>query len=277
MNTMLDAAIWHAAHGLRVHPLAPGTKDQPLLKEWQNRATTDLHKIAGWWADNPMANCAVACGQYEDNYLFILDIDVSPDRDGRQWLSEHQSWIRKTWAVKTGGNGLHLYYFSPVPIRNSVGMIDTGVGLGVDVRGIGGYGVGVGSTHPSGKVYISKHWTPGLITRATNELLEAVTNPRKKQPKVLSTRTTVTNDRPTRDWLIEWALRQAQPGCRNFTGYKLARQLIANGYDNYEGEAAMLEYQQRLGGDYGRDEAIKSWRSAHNAPVMPPMQRTVAA
>src|SRR3990167_8015075 len=55
----------------------------------------------------------------------------------------------ETFRVRTGGGGYHLYFRAPErEIGNRAGVLP-----GVDVRGAGGYVVGPGSPHASGKSY----------------------------------------------------------------------------------------------------------------------------
>jgi hypothetical protein len=48
-NPLLGWALYLAAMGWHVFPLAPGTKRQPAVKDWENRATTDPDRIRRCW------------------------------------------------------------------------------------------------------------------------------------------------------------------------------------------------------------------------------------
>jgi hypothetical protein len=50
----LDAALAYARAGCRVVPV--NSRKQPLIKEWQNVATTDETTIREWWAEFPFAD-----------------------------------------------------------------------------------------------------------------------------------------------------------------------------------------------------------------------------
>jgi hypothetical protein len=110
-------------------------------------ATTDRPQIKEWFSESPEANIGIATGSVSGT--FVLDIDGNV---GRKTLSELESRYGKlpvTVTVKTG-LGQHFYFrLNGSQIRNSAGR----VGKGIDVRGDGGYVVGVGSVHRSGAKY----------------------------------------------------------------------------------------------------------------------------
>jgi hypothetical protein len=97
-------------------------------------ASTDPGQIRRWWSRWPEANIGIPTG--ERSGLLVLDIDdhgfTSLDA-----LEEEHGPLPETLTVRTGGGGMHLYLKYPPGsgIRNSAGK----VGLGLDVRGEGGY------------------------------------------------------------------------------------------------------------------------------------------
>jgi DNA-binding transcriptional ArsR family regulator len=97
-------------------------------------ATTDPGRIRRWWSRWPETNIGIPTG--ERSGLLVLDIDdhgfTSLDA-----LEEEHGPLPETLTVRTGGGGMHLYLKYPPGsgIRNSAGK----VGLGLDVRGEGGY------------------------------------------------------------------------------------------------------------------------------------------
>ena len=116
----------------------PGCKPgkHPLIPNGHVGATTDLGQIRLWWSRWPDANIGIPAG--ERSGLLILDVDV--DHHGfasLNALEEEHGQFPKTLTVRTGGGGIHIYLKYPpgCEIRNSVGR----VGLGLDVRGEGGY------------------------------------------------------------------------------------------------------------------------------------------
>jgi hypothetical protein len=99
-------------------------------------ATTDARRINAWWIRYPNANPAAPTG--ERSGFFVLDVDLEAWGAGSlEALETEYGELPTTYTVKTGGGGLHYYFRLPagVEIRNSAGKL----GLGLDVRGEGGY------------------------------------------------------------------------------------------------------------------------------------------
>lgn len=122
----------------------------PWTKSGLNDATLDEGQIRQWWQQRGSSNIGIVTGKCSG--LFVLDID--PRHGGDQSLEQLKSEIPaidNTLTVKTGGDGLHLYFALPeaVPIPKSrVNLLP-----GVDIRCHGGYVVAPGSMHASGKTY----------------------------------------------------------------------------------------------------------------------------
>jgi hypothetical protein len=146
---LLDAALWYAGRGYPVFPLhsvddqdrcscngksgcKPGK--HPRIPNGHIGATTDPGQIRRWWSRWPDANIGIPTGKRSG--LLVLDIDdhgfTSLDA-----LEEEHGQLPETLTVRTGGGGMHVYLKYPAGcgIRNSAGR----VGLGLDMRGEGGY------------------------------------------------------------------------------------------------------------------------------------------
>jgi hypothetical protein len=148
---LLDAALWYAGLGLPVLPLhwiddqgrcscngKPGCKPgkHPLIPNGHLGATTDPGQIRRWWSRWPEANIGIPTG--ERSGLLVLDVDADDHGfTGLIALQEEHGQLPETLTVRTGGGGKHIYLKYPAgcEIRNSVGRL----GLGLDVRGEGGY------------------------------------------------------------------------------------------------------------------------------------------
>src|SRR5262245_41364574 len=110
-------------------------------------ATLDKTMITRWFECYPQLNVGVLTGN-------VVALDIDPRKGGDESLralEAKQGALPTTWRVLTGGGGEHIF-FAPPPgseIRNSESV----VGTGIDVRGVGGYVVGVGSRHVSGHSY----------------------------------------------------------------------------------------------------------------------------
>jgi len=157
-DRLARAARWHAARGLAVFPLSPGSKIPAMEGEnWEHLATTDPEQITQWWTDAPY-NIGVAVGL---SGLLVVDLDrprkpgeTAPGRwaergvhGGRDVLDQlaadggHR--LPRTWTVTTPSGGQHLYFRQPdtVQLGNSAGRL----GWKIDTRGHGGYVVAAGS------------------------------------------------------------------------------------------------------------------------------------
>ncbi|HEY4934778.1 MAG TPA: bifunctional DNA primase/polymerase [Terriglobales bacterium] len=121
----------------------------PLLKNWPGRATYEFHPIRSWRKKHPNCNWAVACGLASG--LWVLDVDGSEGASAIDALCQQHGgdWLNTLTAVTARGKHLYFAYPTGNTIRNSAGKL----GLGLDVRGDGGYVLVPPSVHPSGQTY----------------------------------------------------------------------------------------------------------------------------
>jgi len=132
---------------------SPGKHPHPrLAPHGKDSASTDPKIITAWFAEHAWLNYGVCTDT-------LPTIDIDPRNGGdAAWLKLiRENYDVHTWRVATGGDGQHLIF----------GATETSVpsgklARGVDVKGTGGYIVGVGSTHISGKRY---RWFPGCSPR----------------------------------------------------------------------------------------------------------------
>lgn len=111
-------------------PVAANSK-KPIEKGWQNRKHTSENEIRRWVAEGH--NVGISCGP---SGLVVVDIDPGAPPSAFE--------LPDTVEVSTPRGGRHKYYEAPedVIIKNSV----SNVLPYVDVRGVGGQVVAVGST-----------------------------------------------------------------------------------------------------------------------------------
>jgi hypothetical protein len=103
----------------------------------------------------------IYCGESgpKGSGVFVVDCDVKPGVNGLEnfhalCIANGGLDIPDTLIVATGGGGLHFYFLAPgFPVKNSVGSTSKGLCKGVDIRGEGGWVVGPGSPHRSGRPY----------------------------------------------------------------------------------------------------------------------------
>jgi Bifunctional DNA primase/polymerase, N-terminal/Primase C terminal 1 (PriCT-1) len=168
----LDIVLRSATCGWRLLPCVERGKT-PLVQDWPRRASCDADVIRRWAREHEGCNWGVLCGA--DSGVWVLDVDGEPGSTSLRLLVEqHGSDWTKTLTAKTG-TGLHLYFQNPagIVIRTTAGKL----GVGLDIRGAGGYAICPPSTHPSGTRY---EWTSpsnGLApASAPVWLLEMVTS-----------------------------------------------------------------------------------------------------
>ncbi|MGZ4862632.1 MAG: bifunctional DNA primase/polymerase, partial [Halobacteriota archaeon] len=145
--TSWNFAIFMAKQGRKVFPIQKHDK-KPLIKGWQEHATGDEATIRAWSLQHPDSNYGVVTGEG----FFVIDIDVDDpagiETEIDKLRGELGSFELGT-VVKTG-QGCQLYCASNgVTIRSSTKRLTDRV----DIKGEGGYVVGVGSTHPNGRRY----------------------------------------------------------------------------------------------------------------------------
>jgi Bifunctional DNA primase/polymerase, N-terminal/AAA domain/Primase C terminal 1 (PriCT-1) len=122
----------------------------PVQKGWQQIATNDP-KTVNQWCDDANVNLAICTGR--ESGIFVLDID--PKHNGFEsllQLTTEYGALPATYTVKTGGAGEHRYFKHPgFQVPNSASTL----GVGLDVRGDGGYVMAPGARHKSGNKYES--------------------------------------------------------------------------------------------------------------------------
>jgi hypothetical protein len=141
-------------------------------------ASADLEAIEEWWRLYPHANVGIRTGA--SSGLVVLDVDGEAGRLAVRGQVAHHGRFDAVW-VQTGSRGWHAYFAHPGgSVPNSAGRL----GVGLDVRGDGGYVVAPPSRHRSGGTY---RWIDargaGKLPLAPGWLLElAVLADQRPQP-----------------------------------------------------------------------------------------------
>lgn len=163
--TKLEYATKLAKMDFKIFPLRENDK-RPLFKgSAQTQGTTDLNQIRDIWTQHPNANIGIATG----DGLTVIDVDTITAHgvDGENSMLEYQvdnGFINETLEVTTPTGGKHYYYLTDNEYSNKASILP-----GVDVRGLGGYVVGPGSTI-NGTLYEAKQLTEPQ--RANSEVLQ---------------------------------------------------------------------------------------------------------
>lgn len=172
--TKLEYATKLAKMGFKVFPLRENDK-RPLFKgSAQTQGTTDLNQVRDIWTQCPNANIGIATG----DGLTVIDVDTITAHgvDGENSMLEYQidnGFINETLEVTTPTGGKHYYYLTDNEYSNKASILP-----GVDVRGLGGYVVGPGSTI-NGTLYEAKQLTEPQ--RANSEVLQLLGACKKRE------------------------------------------------------------------------------------------------
>lgn len=128
----LQSALAYGKAGLFVFPILEGTKDQPLIKQWGVRASTDVAQITAWWTGPwAEANIGLACMK---SGIGVVDSDVKPDGTGEatlKALANTGKVLSPTKMARSPRGGIHRFYKGRV--ATTVGRI----GKYLDTRGVG--------------------------------------------------------------------------------------------------------------------------------------------
>jgi hypothetical protein len=164
MTPSYEAALDYLANGwspVAVVSDREGKWKKPAVGGWDrfSHEHPTPEEIDEQFLSHPDARVGVVCG--EASNLFVIDLD------GTEGIANFKAMCPggrppMTVMSRTGGGGVHLFFFLPTSeamgfeISNSVGKL----GKGIDVRASRGFVVTPPSTHSSGKDYswIVKPW-----------------------------------------------------------------------------------------------------------------------
>lgn len=151
------------------NPVCKSPGKHPAIKAWQAFASRDLSVLNDWGIAYPLANVGILTGRG----LLVLDFDDMASPLAQELLP----LCPATLASHTGREfGMHRFY--RIPVETILGSYALG---GVDIRCKGGFVVGSGSIHKSGRCY---EWIDpsvpieNLPPEVLNFLLDRVRKPR---------------------------------------------------------------------------------------------------
>jgi hypothetical protein len=185
--TTLETAIAYTQLGIRVIPIRPGHK-YPGIDAWQTKATDDTDVVTSWFTgDYKSYGIGIATGRTKYGQIFVVDVDDRDEYRGSDTLhdlEQRYGALPETVTAITGTGGQHLYFYSPVEVRNDAG---SRLGVGLDIRGEGGQVLAAPTVHPNGKQY---QWVDGwspMDKRPANApqwlLTLLTTNPQMVKPQ----------------------------------------------------------------------------------------------
>lgn len=190
MNEVLNNAIQYANAGFKVFPLKENTKCGQVCRSWKEEATTNLEQINQWFSSTDY-NVGVRTG----DGLVVIDIDNKNDKNGYKSIEPFLKEFPPTRIVRTVNDGWHMYYLVNRSISCKVNLYE-----GIDIRGEGGYVVGIGSSI-DGKTYtISYHERIAEANEAVYKFLEG----QKVQEKLITVTNSI-NEGQRNDYLFKMA------------------------------------------------------------------------
>ena len=153
-STNSSAARKWTAAGLQVFPCCPITK-KPKVRGWREPEKNDFAWEAHWGrcpGDMPGLDCGYAG-------IVVVDCDCREGKDGEanfRLLCQREGVELSTVpTASTPSGGRHFYFRQPIGerIANSAGAL----GVGIDVRGDGGFVVVPGACRSDGGTYVADH------------------------------------------------------------------------------------------------------------------------
>jgi len=253
-TSLVNAATRYASAGYAVFPLIPGQK-KPMVANGFGAATTDIIQIQRWWKETPNANIGISTGRRSG--FFVLDVDIDPENgiNGLASLEKLENQfgpLPSTWRQRSPRGGLHIFFQHPpsgIEIRNSASKI----GMGLDIRGEGGYITMAPSETPAGAYAWEEQFSPtDTELAAAPDWLISLLRPRRRleaiqQDEIDEQAIAIATDERIRGWAVNFAqkridyicdnIRSAAIGTRNttlFTGSIRIGELIPFGLIDFQ-------------------------------------------
>jgi len=188
----------------------------PAIKNFSSLATTDEGQITTWFTGTDY-NIGICTDD-----LLVVDVDVkNKDKNGLATIEKLKSegkFFPDTSLQVTPTNGMHLLFRPNFPVRNSVSKL----GPGLDIRGRGGFIVGMGSTINGVAYKINKR----AIAPAPDWLVEACEEARDELSQAKEVAAVVDPDKAlARGKKYLDSLPPTEAGNRNHEAYKIANHL----------------------------------------------------
>jgi putative DNA primase/helicase len=158
----------------------------PRPKHGLNDATTDAKRIRAWWRARPNANIGIALPEG------VIAVDIDPRNGGDRTLAaleaEHGP-LPATRTQDTGGGGEHRLFRISVAAKQLRGKL----GMGIEIKKLGGYIIAEPSNHESGGAYRWRDWS-APIADAPAWLIEMLTAPKPRKARNASAGTSARTD-----------------------------------------------------------------------------------
>ena len=151
-KTLLPLALTYLTRGWSVIPV--GKNKIPLIswKEYQKRLPA-VEELVEWFNSFPDAQIGIVTGEISN--LTVIDIESDGD---------FTLFPEDTYRVKTGGNGVHVYFKYEQGFKNSVRVFPS-----TDVRSEGGYVIASGSESLKGAYTDINDLEPTCMSESTKK------------------------------------------------------------------------------------------------------------
>jgi hypothetical protein len=255
-QTNAQAALALAAAGIAIFPCGPNKR--PIFKGWRTDSTCDIATVIKTWRAHPNALIGLDCGK---SRLVAVDLDRHGNGDGVSPFHDKFGHPEDFGApiIATPNDGAHIFFKAPegMTIRNSASKLAGGI----DVRGDGGYAIGVGSTLPDGRGWrhgfgpeLPEAFDAGTLPVLPQAIIDAILvsqKPEKPQeaPRGSSSTPSAGDGSRERSWALaklsarEKELAQTREGGRNQAlndaAYSLGRVVARNWISESEARAAL--------------------------------------
>lgn len=176
-DTTCEAALRHIKVGRPVFPCDPRNK-RPLTPNGFKDATLDPDRVRGWF-ENTRAMLGLPTGAVTG--LVVVDLDGDAGFESWAELKQRHGKLLRTASTTTPRGGQHFWLKHPgIEVRCSASKL----GVGIDIRGDGGYVIAPPSMTADGRRYevdedCAAAEMPPWLLRATIEPPEGVTRLRK--------------------------------------------------------------------------------------------------
>src|SRR5579863_1897218 len=181
MTLQSEFALRLASSGFAVFPCEVNSK-LPAIKDFPNKATTDLKQVEAWWNGVPK-NVGVSTSHFgAKDALVVVDVDLKNGKRGDLSLLQLELEgfeMPSTFTVSTPSGGSHIYFRTSKALRQGVDLL----GNGLDVRSLGGYVLGPGSSI-DGREYVITNKTQ--IAPAPQWLIDKLGPSRQKPSSTTS-------------------------------------------------------------------------------------------
>lgn len=266
MTSRLEHALRLAADGFYIFPLKPNAKT-PAHKGWQAEATRDEMTIRGWFGSGNY-NVGIFTGKFGDDggALVVVDVDTKKEKDGRAALLKLELEgfdLPDTRVHTTPTGGKHLLFKHSTGTKNRAGLLP-----GLDVRSLGGFVVGPGSTVARGD-YVGM---AGTVAPVPEWLFDRIG--RRSEPVAADGPVVVSSDNAARraqEFLERYAPLAIQGSGGDETTYKVAARLKDIGCAEADALALMLDHwNDRCSPPWNPDDLRTKVRNAYAYGTLPP-------